>query len=351
MIISRHGSDSNGLTTLPTATGGIARAAFAKCIKEGIPVDPLLWKSGLTASQIENPEIRITVQSQIKFLNLAAKAMSDEFLGFHLAQSFELREIGLLYYVMASSDRLGDALQRGVHYSSINNEGVRLIYISGKKTAIRLEYINVQRYSDRHQIEFFMTALIRLCRHLVGRQLSPRRVVLTHVRTNISPELRNYFGCNVIFAGDVDEITFANTIETIPLLNADPYLNSLLLKYCDEVRSRRAIKSSELKSSIENAIVPLLPHRKIQASEVAKMLGLSRRTFARRLMSEQMNFAGILHNLRVDLAKRYLRETSLSISTIAWLLGYNEVASFSRAFKRWCGKTPKEARLAEKGTL
>jgi hypothetical protein len=93
-------NNSNGLTALPTAAGGIARAAYARCVKERIDTDMLLRKVGLTRQQIDDPKVRLTVQSQIKFLDLAAEALGDEFLGFHLAEELELRELGLLFYVM-----------------------------------------------------------------------------------------------------------------------------------------------------------------------------------------------------------------------------------------------------------
>jgi len=344
-VTSRHVSDSNGLAELPTAVGGIARLAYAKCERAGIKAGALLHKAGLTHVQIDDPQTRLKVASQIKFLNLAAKALGDEFLGFHLAQTFDLREIGLLHYVMASSDVLGDALQRCAHYSMINNEGVRVIYRAAEHIAVGFEYIGVTRHSDRHQIEFFMTTLIRGCRQLTGRQLRPQRITLTHLRTEVSNELKKYFGCTVVFGGAVDEVTFPKMIERLPISGADPFLNALLRRYCDEARAVRAIKPSALRSSIENAIVPLLPHNKIRATKISSVLGISKRTLVRRLTSEGLSFAGILHDLRYDLAKRYLRETGLPISTIAWLLGYEEVSSFTHAFKRWTGKTPKQLRL------
>jgi AraC-like DNA-binding protein len=55
----------------------------------------------------------------------------------------------------------------------------------------------------------------------------------------------------------------------------------------------------------------------------------------------------VLCNLRVDLANRYLAERDLSISRIAWLLGYQNVAAFSHAFKRWTGRTPSQARTPD----
>jgi len=349
MVTVPYFSNSNGLAAPPTATGGIARAAYERCVKEGIKADTLLRKAGLTRRQIENPEVRLTVQSQIRFLDLAGAALRDQFLGFHLAQALELRELGLLYYIMASSDLLGDALQRAARYSAIVNEGVRLSYRAGEHVTIDFNYAGVQRHLDRHQIEFFMTTVIRLCRQLTGHQLRPQEVSLTHLRTHVLDEIKKYFGRSVVF-GRTDRMTFTNELRHMPVLSADPYLNSLLLKYCDEARRDRASKSSPLRMSVENVIVPLLPHGKINSSKVAGILGLSRRTLARHLMSQGLSLTVILHDLRRDLARRYLGETGISISTIAWLLGYSEVSSFTHAFKRWTGKTPKEVRLRKAQT-
>ena len=76
-----------------------------------------------------------------------------------------------------------------------------------------------------------------------------------------------------------------------------------------------------------------------------RQLGLSQRTLARRLASENLSFSDVLENLKVDLGWRYLAENDLSISQVAWLLGYQEVSSLTHAFKRWTGKTPRQARL------
>src|SRR3954447_13734968 len=91
-------------------------------------------------------------------------------------------------------------------------------------------------------------------------------------------------------------------------------------------------------------INPLLPHGKAQADEVARRLGVSQRTFARRLSLERSTSPDVVKSLRSDLAERYLTDKALSISQIAWLLGYQEVSALTHAFKRWTGKTPREAR-------
>jgi AraC-like DNA-binding protein len=78
--------------------------------------------------------------------------------------------------------------------------------------------------------------------------------------------------------------------------------------------------------------------------DIALSLGMSKRTLARKLADEGLNFSEILEQLRRELAVRYLHDCKLHVSKIAWLLGFNEVSGFTHAFKRWTGKTPREMR-------
>ena len=80
------------------------------------------------------------MKRQIKFLDLMAAELNDELLGFHLAQNYDLRLIGLLYYTQASSESIGEALRRAARYSSIVNEGIALRLRQGRDIAIRFEF-------------------------------------------------------------------------------------------------------------------------------------------------------------------------------------------------------------------
>jgi AraC-like DNA-binding protein len=330
------------LNTIPTATGWIARAAFARA-SEQLEVEPLLKRAGLTIQQISNLDARIGVKNQIRFLDLVAYTLSDEFFGFRLAQGFDLRELGLLYYVQASSETLGDALQRVARYCTIHNEGVTLTYRHAEEISVACKYVGVARAFDRHQIEFFVAALVRLCRQLTGRHLVPSRIKLMHRRTDVPSEFRAFFGCDIAFGSDIDEVACEAASARLPLMGADPYLNSLLVRYCDEALLSRQMKSSAWRLSVENAIAPLLPHGQARITEISRRLGVSPRTLERRLAAEGMTFSQVLDELRFDLAKHYLRERDLPIAEIAWLLGYRETSAFNHAFKRWTGKSPKQA--------
>jgi AraC-like DNA-binding protein len=117
-----------------------------------------------------------------------------------------------------------------------------------------------------------------------------------------------------------------------------------MISYCEEAISHRPKNRGPFRSSVENAIVQLLPHGKARAGEIARQLGVSQRTFARRLSLERLSFSEVLENLRSDLANRHLADRDLPISQIAWMLGYRDVGAFSHAFKRWTGNTPGRAR-------
>lgn len=341
---SVNNSKAKRFGAVPSAAGGITRLAYARARAAGIELEPLLKKAGLTERQIEDRRARLNVQDQIRFLNLAAEALGDEFLGFHLAQDFDLREVGLLYYVVASSELLSDALQRAERYSVIANEGILMKYREGKDIAIIFNYVGVPRHTDRHQIEFWIAALIRACRQLTNHRLLPIRVKIGHRRSAESSEFNKFLGRRAVFGADVDEVAFSEAVRHMPVISADPHLNELLTTYCEEALSRRRTSCGMLQSRVENVIVPLLPHGEARVDQVARKLGMSQRTLARRLSLEGLTFAGVLDSLRSDLATRYLSDADLSISQVAWLLGYREVSAFTHAFKRRTGMTPREVR-------
>jgi len=330
---------------MPSATGGITRLACEQLIKAGIAIQPLLKKAGLSSGQIADPRARLPVAAQITFLNLAAKALNDDLLGFHLAKLPDFRELGLFYYVVASSDVLQDVFERGAKYTAIVNEGVIQSFVSRGHSGVRMKYSGVSRYPDRHQIEFWTTAVLRICRYLTGRHLIPDRVTFAHKRRTDSSEMNEFFGTQIVFDANTDEILFDAKRASLPIVSADPYLNKMLIAYCEEALAQRKKQSNSFQADVENAVVPLLPHGQAKADAIARHLHMSRRTFARRLAAEGLTFSGILTALRTDLAKRYLEDDSLSVSQIAWLLGYKEVGAFSHAFRRWSGKTPRQVRI------
>jgi AraC-like DNA-binding protein len=340
-----HKPDDGKFSSFPTVAGGITRLACARVQAAGIEPDPLVAEAGLTFEQIKDRSARFSVRHQIRFLNLAATALKDELLGFHLALTCDLRELGLLYYVPASSQTLGEGLRRAARYTSMINESLCVQCREGTGLRIIFDYVGVGRYTDRHQIEFCVTILTRLCRHLTRRHLVPTRARIAHRSDRVISKLATFLGSDIEFNAKGDEVAFELAASDMPVLNADPYLNELLIASAEEAMARRSKTGGTFETKVENAIAPLLPHGKPEVSEIARRLGMSQRTLARRLASEGLNFTELMEALRAKLARKYLSDPTLPISEIAWLLGYQEASAFTHAFKRWTGKPPREARL------
>jgi AraC-like DNA-binding protein len=331
----------------PTASGALTRLAYARAKAAGLDAEAILRRAHLTLRQIEDSSARLKVRDQISFLNLVANDLQDDFLGFHLALEPDLREIGWLYYVAASSENLSEALKQAARYSSIVNEGISLHYVDNGHPAVTIKYVGVSRHLDRHQIESIATLMLRMCRKLTGLRLTPMQVKFIHHRDRICPEFGDFFGCKLEFGASTDEAVFATSLRDTPITSADPFLNKLLITYCEEALARRQAHRPSFLSCVENAIVPLLPHGKARSDEIAQRLGISQRTLARNLSAEGSTFSGVLDSLRRDLADRYLADKDLSISEIAWLLGYQEVSAFTHAFRRWTGRSPRYVRARE----
>jgi AraC-like DNA-binding protein len=105
-------------------------------------------------------------------------------------------------------------------------------------------------------------------------------------------------------------------------------------------------QATGFRHEVERHLEPLLPSGAIRMEKVARAMRCSRQTLYRRLKAEGVTFEQLLDDLRRRLALRLVREPGLSVKQIAYRLGFSEPAAFSRAFKRWTGRTPHHARHA-----
>ena len=333
---------------MPTSIGLAAHLAVAHLERRGIDPAPLLAQSGLSQAAVAKRQ-RVKVKSGIDFLERVSRAVGDDWLGLTLAADFDLREIGMLYYVAASSERLGDALKRLDRYERVANEALDLRIVKSTDCRMALSYKGVTRHVDRHLMEALAVALLRLCRQLVGREIVPLAASFVHHRSD-GRKIQRILGCEVSFDAYEDGITFDASVMDLPLVGHDPYLNDLMVKNCEDAIAVRAPGISPFRTEVVNIIAPLLPHAEARAKTVAHRLGLSERTFARRLAAEGLSFGEILDQIRRDLAVQYLEE-NLRASQIAWRLGFQQQSAFSHACHRWTGKSPSEFRRARQPSL
>jgi hypothetical protein len=128
-----------------------------------------------------------------------------------------------------------------------------------------------------------MFAVLRLCRLLTGQDVVPQYFSIAHHRSGGTSEMARFVGTKVEFGADTDEFALDLNARELPLTHSDPYLNDLLLKYCEAALAGRRGDVSQLRTRVENAISSLLPHGRVLVEDVARSLGMSeRKAFGRR---------------------------------------------------------------------
>lgn len=275
---------------------------------------------------------------------MAANALKDDLLGFHLALSFDFRALGFVYYVVSSAETLEEALANEEEYSAILNEPVRLRSSSTGGLSVELSYEGLDPHLDRHFSEFWITGTLRLCRALTGRELVPTSATMVHLRAGKVPEMDRYFGREVVFGADRDLLEFGKDVGDLPLVTHDPHLHQLLRRLQSSESTVRAPEPDSLRLRVEKAIGARLRYGTVTIDAIARDLGTSARTLTRKLAEGGMSFSSVLDGVRVSLAVQYMRNDEPTMSQLAWLLGYREPSTLVRAFKRWTGKTPTEFR-------
>ena len=125
---------------------------------------------------------------------------------------------------------------------------------------------------------------------LTGQNLVPQHFSIAHHRSGATSEMARFVGTKVEFGADTDELALNTNARELPLIHADTYLNDLLLKYCEAALADRRGDMSQLRTRVEDAISSFHPHGRVLVEDVARSLGMSKRTLARKLSDEGLNF-------------------------------------------------------------
>jgi AraC-like DNA-binding protein len=132
------------------------------------------------------------------------------------------------------------------------------------------------------------------------------------------------------------------------LPTADPHLHDLVTKHADLLLAELPVAES-FTARVRELVTAGLPNGTAGAPHVASALHVSSRTLARRLEEEGTSFKDLTEQIRKNLALRYVGQTDLAFSEVAFLLGFSQTTAFHRAFKRWTGQTPLDYRRARRG--
>ena len=185
--------------------------------------------------------------------------------------------------------------------------------------------------------------LSQVVRSIASAEWHPLEVRFEHPAPDTVDEHRRVFDCAVLFDQQYNALTFDAALLEDKLATADKRLLRIMVRVIERTL-RELPDPDELLHKVRQLVVDNLPHGNIGSADMAQRLGMSPRTLQRRFAECGMTYHHLLNQTRHALSLKYLRQSRLTISETAFLLGYTDVSAFSRAFVRWTGVTPGEYR-------
>lgn len=285
------------------------------------------------------PNSRMTFQEWWDLLESIQQRLPGRPVGLELGLSIRPSHLGVLGYLTLSCDTVAEALQRFERYQRLLHDGDRAHPIlQGEVVCMRWssDFGPSTRLSD----EVLVVGMLRFVRMMTGiSDLAPARVRFNFDKpTDIAP-YEALFHCPVEFECPFTELHFPTAYFALPVTNSDPGLKNLLDQQAQALMAVLP-REDDFELSLQQAIIKAIQSGQPTLEQVASTLALSPRTLHRRLAGKKLVFKELLQELRLQLAREYLREQHLTLSEIALLLGYSEQSAFTRAFRQWTGKTP-----------
>lgn len=326
-------------STIAAAAGLIARTLN----DYEIDARELFEQAGLNLDEIDRASARFPSRTMQKLWRLALGKTGDPCFGIAVGAKVQPAAMHGVGFAWLASDTLYDAFTRLVRYQRALST-VAKFHLEEKDGYTKL-VINARRIGfsvENATLEMAMAVSVRMCRLALAPDFSPLRVTLKRQQPECHERITAFFNATVDYEAEENCLLFRTRDLQSPLPNANPELarvnDQVVVEYLDR------FDRSQVSMQVRARIIEALPSGQPTQSDIAKSLNLSLRNLQRKLQGEDTNFKTILDETRRELATQYIREAHLSIGEIAYLLGFAETSNFTRAFKRWTGKSPKQYR-------
>jgi AraC-like DNA-binding protein len=316
---------------------------MAKALQSrGVDAAALFRQTGLDFAALDDPEARYPIRSTARLWRLAVEATGDPCFGLEVARHTSPTTFHALGLSLAASGSLREAFERVVRYYRLVSDGATIRFEDrGDCYRVSLQAEGTP-YGAPEAIDAVLAVAVRLCRSLTDRKFAPLRVEVRRAAPADPSPFHRCFRCPVVFDALDDALTLDKSVCDRPIQGANPELAR-----ANDLIAAQAIDrwdQSRVIDRIRLVLVDRLPNGTPSRVEIARALGTSTRTLQRRLAAESTTYAELVDTTRRDLAEAYLRQDRYSMTDIAYLLGFASAASFTRAFRRWTGRTPSEGR-------
>lgn len=291
----------------------------------------------------DDPNLRLPQAALVALWAEAERQTNDADFGLHCAELSQRAPANALAFAVATSPSLLHALDCIARYVRLVHDGLRVRVSTGPER-VRVQLEVDAELSHRHGVEFALALVTLLAREQIGPRFVLDEVAFAHERPPRGcSEHTRVFGRIPRFTAMTNEISFERALLDAPFGQHDPLLHAHLGRYLDRVAAELDT-ASDLRARAQRIVIEQLRGGAPDVEEVARRLRLGARTLQRRLRDEGTSFQSVVSDARREVALSYLGDRALSLGEVAFLLGYTNPSNFHRAFKRWTGTTPAEAR-------
>lgn len=317
-----------------------------RCLREGgIGPEPLASEARVPEEALSDPDVRISGEAMFTFLTLAMESSKDPAFGLHAGQQLRPGDMGLLEYLVrtaASPEEIGKKLSK--YYRLAGNLQPE-IEPGDEGVVVRLPITGAFRPPPVVE-EYNLSFWAKLANTIRGDDSRPLAVMFTHEKVAYAEEIERVLGAPARFDCVKNGLLYAPNVLSSLLSPVDVGLSRAIGERADEALAALGSTHSVV-DRVRAQIRKQLRGDSVTADTVAKEIGMSARTLRRRLEAEKTTFQDLREAERKQRALEHMREAQLSISEIAYLLGFAEPSAFHRAFRRWTGMTPAQYREAE----
>jgi AraC-like DNA-binding protein len=331
--------------TTHTATALTSWARTIRRSLEAAQVDAaaLFAQAGLDVAALDDPNARYPVAATARLWRSAVGATGDDAFGLTVARNVGATTFHALGYALSASTTLRETFERVLRYFRVVSDGADLEFAAhehGYRFAIRVPDGDAAPADE--SIDAFMALMVRLCRGLYRREFNPSLVRLRRPAPRNRVAFEKLFRAPLQFDAGENAVYFDAAAFERPLDGANPEL----ARHNDEIVQRylARLQRDDLVTRVRTALTTLMPRGEARADQVARQLHLSERSLQRRLAELDVSFSDLLRDTRQQLAESYLRDPQMSIGEIAYLLGFSDASSFTRAFRKWTGVAPRDFR-------
>nr|WP_170541084.1 AraC family transcriptional regulator [Ruegeria arenilitoris] len=300
----------------------------------------VLRKSGLTRKDAAPNAKHYEYKKEALFVREACDALGDVTFGARAGSTWRVSN-SLTGYISKYSKDLRAAVENTARFHEIIDPAVQYILkVSGNAASFEVTWKDPSYSKFHRHTEFLLFGVLSRMRAITQTNFFPIEMRFDHEVRKSAEKFQKLAGFPVVFGSESLEIILPLSALDLAIPTYDLRLREHLTEYGERLLREQVNGHQTLRSRIEGLLTTSLPARILSADEVAASLGMSPRTFARRLKEERLTFRLIVDELRFDLAKTFMKD-DMAFSEIAFALGYADQAAFSTAFKRWTGVAPR----------